>query len=418
MPSSKPSPPRQISVGWANFRAAIVGTIVLALIAVFGIWLSHRDVTHEAKPAPPITAATSGPQTVTASGGGTATNSPVNNAAGGQGSQAGNANQGGSGNAQGAGSSVISGGAPVTNTTNLAGKNIVINVNGGTVNLNMSPDKQVTASGPPDKQKAIRLYNGGNVLIRAHKFQEASRQYRHVIELDPTLADALNNAAIADYEAGNYDDAFAAWRRAIRSAPENRSYRTNFANAVGRYVSIDPEAAVPLLKETIQQTIDTLKRTNLTLLQSSDLWNGVAQEWMQIGSIEHTDLAFNNAFSANETAIRYDPYFADVFVTRAAIRTERDGIAGEAAAMRDLKYAEILDPKDPEPYFFLAQYYGFKKNDKEQCYVNLRQTLLLDPTYYFFLKGTNSRWLVFKDDPRFRSLILKARNMKHNFPAR
>jgi predicted O-linked N-acetylglucosamine transferase (SPINDLY family) len=75
-------------------------------------------------------------------------------------------------------------------------------------------------------------FNLGNALHRRGDFAGAIEAFRKAIELNPPLAQAINNLALALHDDSQLDEAIATYRRALELCPESAEVLKNLGNAM------------------------------------------------------------------------------------------------------------------------------------------------------------------------------------------
>jgi tetratricopeptide (TPR) repeat protein len=84
-----------------------------------------------------------------------------------------------------------------------------------------APDRNLegTPTNPPDKAKAQLLFHRGNKSFTQGAHAEAAALYEAAVELDPSLAEALNNLGSALSHLGRYEEAEGCYREAMAIKP-------------------------------------------------------------------------------------------------------------------------------------------------------------------------------------------------------
>lgn len=399
---------RKTDWGKIGAWATIVAVVVAIVFGLPTIWPFH----HEAKPAPPATATSSGAQTVTASDGGSATSSVAN----GPGNQVGNGNINNSNNVNLAlPPAKLSLPPPGERENELDIITVLPNGTRQIVQHHFVPSTQPKAILALPKQIArINFFFENTVKdIRRKKYLEAMTSATRVIAQSPEDAGAYNNRAIARFGLGDFQGAFADWKTATKLQPQNAVLHKNFAAALGWYAT-GRRDEVSILTDVMDQTVARLKDPSNTAEQISDIWNDVAIAWLGIANQTYNTseypLALYDASQANAKALRFNLSSASAHSVHALLVFEARDMPAEAAAVDEVKAAALAEPDNPIPYFFLAQYYGFVVNDRDQCYINLKKTLSLAPGYANNFRIPNNHWLTLCDEPRFKALILGSQN--------
>lgn len=88
------------------------------------------------------------------------------------------------------------------------------------------------------REHAMTYYNAGIALDERHKTDEAIREYREAIRINPDLAQAHNNLGFALRNQGKDDEAIREFQEAVRLKPDLRNAHNNLAISLylkGRY---------------------------------------------------------------------------------------------------------------------------------------------------------------------------------------
>jgi tetratricopeptide (TPR) repeat protein len=92
----------------------------------------------------------------------------------------------------------------------------------------------------PAKQAEDQL-EFGVAMARRGLWSEALFRFRQANQLDPNNPRILNNLAVAHEAVGQFDEALAAYRRALELAPGDKEARRNFSRFIEFYQGYKPE---------------------------------------------------------------------------------------------------------------------------------------------------------------------------------
>jgi Flp pilus assembly protein TadD len=85
-----------------------------------------------------------------------------------------------------------------------------------------------TAPAPDARSEAKAQVEFGIKVAQNGLWKEATYRWEKATELDPTYAEAWNNLAVGYEYAGRFDDAEAAYQKAMKLDPDNVMIRTNY----------------------------------------------------------------------------------------------------------------------------------------------------------------------------------------------
>jgi serine/threonine-protein kinase len=189
-------------------------------------------------------------------------------------------------------------------------------------------------------------------------YEDAERELRRALTLDPGNAAAHQQLAATHYYLGRPDSAEAAYRRAIALKPGYWAFYNNLGvlyNALGRH-----EEAIPFFRRVVE-------------LRPDNPWgyNNVGAQYNQLGHIDSAAVWYQRAAKANPTAIGPT---ALAYENLAEIHA-RNGAFARAAEMHERTVA--LDSTRSESWALLASA-AFQAGDTERAATAWRRMIVLD----------------------------------------
>jgi len=107
----------------------------------------------------------------------------------------------------------------------------------GVVVLGLAVVSAACASGTNPRAQARGEMEFGVQAAQRNYWQEALFRFERARNLDPTNEKILNNVAVALEALGRYDEALAAYKKALQETPKDRIIRRNYARFAEFYTS-------------------------------------------------------------------------------------------------------------------------------------------------------------------------------------
>jgi tetratricopeptide (TPR) repeat protein len=138
-----------------------------------------------------------------------------------------------------------------------------------------------TAPGAAGPTTAQEFFEAGNGHAQAGEFEEAVAAYQAALELEPDHVSAMINLGVAYYNLQQLDQAIAEYQKALRVAPEDEAIHSNLAAAYVQQGKLEEALAAYTRALELEPTL-------------SQAHFGLGVVYMQMGENEDAIEAFEN----------------------------------------------------------------------------------------------------------------------------
>ena len=251
------------------------------------------------------------------------------------------------------------------------------------------------SGGPQTAGDPQKLFEAGEAALHAGRLNEAERNFRQVLTIDPDAAAAYANLGVIEMRRKNWPQALATLRKAEKLAPDDSSLRAGIRLNIGLayYRQRNYLEAIAPFESVVQQAPASYQARYL--LGFCYFFNGrwadtvatLEPLWQQVAAADQLNYLYvlgRAAELSTNTALAGKAYARMAEVGQGA--PEFHMIVGKAHlnrgeyddALRELQAAAHADPKLPLVHYYLGMTY-VRKQDYERARAEFHQDLVLEP---------------------------------------
>jgi len=232
----------------------------------------------------------------------------------------------------------------------------------------------------------------GLIMMRENNYSAAETAFRKAIKTDPENSEYLSNLATSLLKQDRIDDAIAAYEASLKYDSENKDARVGLANAL--HEKDDPQASIAYFEDAVKRAPDAAgplshlgkalidahkyKEAVATLLQALQLQINFAPAHTNLGIAFQEMKMLDDAIECHKTALLLDPtdiYAHNKMADTYLLRKEYD--------QANAHYQQVIDlnPKDPNSYAKLGSSYATYQDRYDDALTMFNKALELDPQH-------------------------------------
>ncbi|MBI3474876.1 MAG: tetratricopeptide repeat protein [Acidobacteria bacterium] len=297
---------------------------------------------------------------------------------------------------------------------------------------------------PPASGNPQKLFTAGETALRENKLEEAERNFRAVLALDPGAAGAYANLGVVQMRRKQWPAAIAMLRKAEKLAPNVAGIRLNIGLAY--YRQNDFLSAIPPFESVVKQLPDSYQARYLlglcyffndrwadTIDALEPLWGQASSQVYYLYVLAHAAEQAHNPALVERAQSRLVEVGQDTPQYRLILGKAHYNRGEYDDALRELEAAVLADPKLPFVHFNLGLTY-VRKQDYERAHAEFKKDLEIDPDVAFTYEqlgslestlrqddeASNNYRRAVKLDPRLASAhmgLAKIEERRKNYPA-